>query len=558
MYQSATVIRETFSLCPECSSETIAAIENGDLTAAALRDHRGVVDAQVVEADGQIFMRKHCAQHGDFEDLLASDATFYKRIERLSVPAMLEDRPNEPIHDHGVMSVRYGTGTFMIIDLTNRCNMRCQPCFMDANAGQDVHELSMNDIKAILDRATSVEKRREVNILFSGGEPTISPRFLEAVRYAHQLGFKRLHVATNGIRFAQDEDFASRAKDAGLHGVFLQLDGVTDEKNAHRGISNFMAVKVTALENITAAGLQVTLQSTLVNQLNVDQVGPIVEFAVERGIFGIIFQPIMFTGRDRGISTDLLQKRRYTLSHLVGDLGGQVNWDWQPLRDWFPVNTFGQFGRLADRLRGTGTSMVCTTGCNAGVFSALLVNTKTKTTVPVTRCFDLEGFLGDLRNICDRDFRGLALMEALQTAIDSRFIAEAAPEGFDRANLYQLLEQCIARVNSSVEGWDERAYENTEWRLFIVNGMWFQDLFNFDLRSIEASTTVVATQDGEISFCAYNSGGWREAVERIHRTAPLADWHHQHGRHHIYANGQLVQLEPTSTPAAVPEVTARA
>ena len=49
--------------------------------------------------------------------------------------------------------------------------------------------------------------------------------------------------------------------------------------------------------------------------------------------------------------------------------------------------------------------------------------------------------------------------------------------------------------------------------------MWFQDLFNFDLRSIEASTTVVATQEGEIPFCAYNSAGWREAVERMHSSA---------------------------------------
>ena len=72
--------------------------------------------------------------------------------------------------------------------------------------------------------------------------------------------------------------------------------------------------------------------------------------------------------------------------------------------------------------------------------------------------------------------------------------------------------------------------------------MWFQDLFNFDLRSIEASTTIVATQDGEISFCAYNAAGWREAVERTHRTAKLSEWHRQHGRHSIFAGNQLVPI----------------
>jgi len=198
---------------------------------------------------------------------------------------------------------------------------------------------------------------------------------------------------------------------------------------------------------------------------------------------------------------------------------------------------------LADRLRGTRTSIVCTVTANAGVFSPLIINRTTKVVTPITSFFDLEGFLRDVRTILERDLGGLVLMQALQIAIESRFKAQAAPKNFGRADLYQLLEQCIARVNCSVEGWDERAYENTEWRLFIVTGMWFQDLFNFDLRHIEASTTVVASQEGEISFCAYNSAGWREAVERIYRTAPLSEWHRQHGRHPILTAGKLVSIE---------------
>jgi hypothetical protein len=158
--------------------------------------------------------------------------------------------------------------------------------------------------------------------------------------------------------------------------------------------------------------------------------------------------------------------RRYRLSHLAHDLGRQVSWDWQPFRDWFPANSFGTFGHLADRLRDIATS-VCTTAPNVGVFSPLLVNRATTVTA-ITSFFDLAGFLYDVRTICEQDLHGLPLIEALQLAIDARFNTEAAPGDFDRVNLYQLLEQCMARVNSSVEGWDERAYENTEWRLFIV------------------------------------------------------------------------------------------
>ena len=541
MFEPATILRTTLSLCPQCGAEATSAVANGN-TPAVLRDHAGVVEAQIVESSGQIFMRKRCDRHGEFEDLLASDAAFHKRMEKLAVSPEREYRPHEPVHDHGIMSVRYGTGTFIIFDLTNRCNMKCEPCFMDANAGQDVHELSLHDIQSILDRAAAVHNRREVNFLFSGGEPTLSPHFLEAIAYAQKLGFKRLYAATNGIRFAQESDFAMKAKRAGLHGVFLQIDGTTDQTNAHRGIQNFIDVKMAALEHVRAAGLQVTLQTAVINGLNTHQVGALLEFALERGLFGLIFQPIMFAGRDGSVSPEVRHARRYTLSHLAHDLADQVSWDWQPMRDWFPASGFAMLGYLADRLRGSHTSMVCTAAPNSGVGSPLVINAKTGAVAPLASFFDVEGFLDDVRRILAQNVEGFDLIAAVHTAIDSRFDSAAAPPNFTRADLYHLHEQSMARVNSSIEGWTERAYESGEWRLFIVLGMWFQDLFNFDFRSIEASTTVVATQEGEIPFCAYNSAGWREAVEQIHRTATLSEWHSQHGRHVIFTGGKLVPV----------------
>ena len=315
------------------------------------------------------------------------------------------------------MSVQYGTGTFIIFDLTNRCNMKCEPCFMDANAGQDVHELSLHNIESILDRAAAVRNRREVNFLFSGGEPTLSPHFLEAIAYAQKLGFKRLYVATNGIRFAQEPDFAMKAKQAGLHGVFLQIDGTTDQTNAHRGIRNFMDVKMAALEHVRAAGLQVTLQTAVINGLNTHQVGPLLQFAVERGLFGLIFQPIMFAGRDGSVSAEVRHARRYTLSHLAHDLADQVSWDWQPLRDWFPASAFAMLGYLADRLRGSHTSMVCTAAPNSGVGSPLVVNAKTEAVAPLASFFDVDGFLDDVRRILAQNIEGFDLIAAVHAAM---------------------------------------------------------------------------------------------------------------------------------------------
>jgi hypothetical protein len=76
----------------------------------------------------------------------------------------------------------------------------------------------------------------------------------------------------------------------------------------------------------------------------------------------------------------------------------------------------------------------------------------------------------------------------------------------------------------------------------MVAGMWFQDLFNFDLDVISMDPARVGTVLGEISFCAHNSAGWRQVLERVHQTVSLADWHQAHGRHRIYANGTIVPL----------------
>ena len=52
-----------------------------------------------------------------------------------------------------------------------------------------------------------------------------------------------------------------------------------------------------------------------------------------------------------------------------------------------------------------------------------------------------------------------------------------------------------------------------------------------------------ATQEGEISFCAYNTGvGWRNIIEKMHMTATLTKWYEEHGRHEIFAGGHKVGI----------------
>jgi hypothetical protein len=81
------------------------------------------------------------------------------------------------------------------------------------------------------------------------------------------------------------------------------------------------------------------------------------------------------------------------------------------------------------------------------------------------------------------------------------------------------------------------------WNFLFIAGMWFQDLFNYDFRRTEMCIIPYGTQQGEISFCAYNTGiGWRNILEKMHMTATLTKWYEEHGRHEIFAGNKNVPL----------------
>src|SRR5262249_11215153 len=97
----------------------------------------------------------------------------------------------------------------------------------------------------------------------------------------------------------------------------------------------------------------------------------------------------------------------------------------------------------------------------------------------------------------------------------------------------------------------DRTYEDAmkrrqsdPWNFLFIAGMWFQDLFNYDFRRTEMCIIPYATQQGEISFCAYNTGvGWRNIIENLYKNGTVAQWYKEHGKHEIYAKGREVSMD---------------
>ena len=127
------------------------------------------------------------------------------------------------------------------------------------------------------------------------------------------------------------------------------------------------------------------------------------------------------------------------------------------------------------------------------------------------------------------------------------------PEGFTLAKLLQKWDkQSGGQFGGKLNGAIEQDRKGDEWLILFVAGMWFQDLWTYDFRRTEMCIIPYATQMGEISFCAYNTGvGWRQIVEKMYQNATVADWYKEHGKHAVYANPRKSVPLADATPVSL-------
>src|SRR3954462_14616497 len=398
--------RETDSLCPTCVREARQSILDGKQDVSILLNEKvGEIKATILERDGKILMVKDCPIHGHFEDVMAMDTAFFKHLEATYPGSDIRAHNDEKLHNHGTSTIKYGRGSVLTIDLTNRCNMMCDPCFMDANQVGFVHELSWEDIQTLLDNAISIKPRRQMSVQFSGGEPTRSPYFLDAVAYAREVGYTSVQAATNGIEFAKSPELCKKAAEAGLRYAYLQFDGIGNAANSHRLVGNLFDVKLQAIENLYSNGVDIVPVTTIVNGINNEQVGRIIQFALDnpKKIPFCSFQPVSFTGRDEAVTDERRAAQRYTLSHLAHDVKNQTGLG-EPARDWFPISFISTFSDWSDLCHGpeaTWGQLSCGCHPNCGVGMAVMVDKETKESVPVTAFVNADQLAKDVAKIND-------------------------------------------------------------------------------------------------------------------------------------------------------------
>jgi hypothetical protein len=183
---------------------------------------------------------------------------------------------------------------------------------------------------------------------------------------------------------------------------------------------------------------------------------------------------------------------------------------------------------------------------------AVMIDKETKEAVPVTAFLAGDQLAKDIAKVNDAARGKFLTAFGMGLCLMKNYDPYQAPTHFKMMDLLRKFDKNynVTGKNYGKVGPDRTVDDvmkrrtNDRWNFLFIAGMWFQDLFNYDFRRTEQCIIPYATQEGEISFCAYNTGvGWRNIIEKMHMTATLTKWYEEHGRHEIFAGGKKVKME---------------
>jgi Predicted Fe-S oxidoreductases len=261
------------------------------------------VEAKIVFQDGNVYLLKRCPEHGAERVLIADDVDYYRRCREvfIKVPEM----PliyNTPVkwgcpYDCGLCTDHEQHSCLTLVEICDYCNLRCPVCY--ASSGPERQQFrDLKQIEKMLDAVVRNEGHPDV-VQLSGGEPTVHPDFFTILEMAKARPIRHLMVSTNGVRSAQEEEFARRLADYKEDfEVYLQFDSFELDPLMQLRGADLRRIREQALDKLNRHNISTNLVVTLKKGLNDHEIGKVIEYALQQPcVRGVTLQPIQDAGR---------------------------------------------------------------------------------------------------------------------------------------------------------------------------------------------------------------------------------------------------------------------
>lgn len=267
----------------------------------------------------QVYLHRTCPEHGFSRSCISSDARFYWLSKgdpsnsccgataccasEQGLPGTLGRNAGISVENASSEDPFQQLATCLaLIEVVDSCNLACPTCFADSpvGTGERVKAPSLEELQERIQGV--IDRKGRIEILqFSGGEPTLHPRFFELLEWVmDHPGIDYLLLNTNGLRIAREEGFSERLAKSFRYGkmqVYLQFDGVQEEGQLDLRGADLRDLRRRTIERCAAMNLPVTLAMTVTPE-NLPHLWKTVEFGLGQShVRGVAFQPFFGSGR---------------------------------------------------------------------------------------------------------------------------------------------------------------------------------------------------------------------------------------------------------------------
>jgi uncharacterized radical SAM superfamily Fe-S cluster-containing enzyme len=472
------------------------------------------IPATIIEEDEKVWITKKCKKHGSFKDIYFGDVDMYNRWIKYKITGESAPYVKTTLFNDPPLYTEHRSQTVLTnLMATNRCNLRCNYCFMNAGAAGYVYEPTLDQIRQLMRQVRDEKPMGSKAIQITGGEPTIREDLFDIVRTAKELGFSHVQVNTNGLKLAESAEYCQQLKDEKVNTIYMSFDGVTKETNP------WIEQNKKAIENLRKANLKVVLVPVLIGDKNIHEAGKIVRFALDNMdiVRGINFQPVSFCGRITKIKDEKRERQRVDyvrmMESIEKEFNGQISRD-----DFYPVPFVFPISKLIEYLKGeTQVEFTAHPGCGGATY----IFVEDGKPLPVTRFIDVEALLkfvnqqsgkkGPLKKLRV----AAAFLKSLNTFVDE----EKAPKDFDLKKL----------VKDAATGGSYDTLRGFHYKSLFIGSMWFQDAWNLNVDRLQRCVIHYTTFEGIVPFCSYNGLGYGDKIREKH-SIPIKKWEEETGR----------------------------
>ncbi len=499
-----STIRFTQSICPECNM---------------------ILDAEIFERKGQVYMTKTCPSHGECEELYFGSYELYQKFSTYWMDGKGTHAPNVMIdkcscpNNCGLCSNHLSHSGLANMIVTNRCDLTCWYCFFYVKKGLEgayMYEPSHDQVRSMMKTLRAERPIPGNSIQITGGEPMLREDITDIIKIMKEEGVDHIQMNTNGIRHAMDPEAAREVRLAGCNNLYLSFDGVTPRTNP----KNHWEIPHT-LDSCRKTGTTVVFVPTVIKSINDHELGGIIRYAQKNMdvVHAVNFQPVSLTGR---MGKTEREKYRITISDCIQRIeeqtGGEVTID-----DWFPVPSCMPLTNVIEAFSSKPKyELSIHFACGAGTY--IFEDEDTRKCVPLTRFCDIQGMLElfedkseEMRSGKNKYFTMLEVVRKLSSFIDKK----KQPVGLDLAKMFGKI--LMKRTFDSVGSWHVKG--------LFLGMMHFQDKYNEDLERLQRCDIHYLTPDLRIiPFCAFNviPEWYRDRIQKKY-SITVEEWEKREG-----------------------------